>query len=130
MAEAAHAPGFEKHPHYSIRFEPIDANVEVWVDDDRIALTKAAISLLEGKYPPVVYVPFADVDPAKITATDSQTYCPFKGHASYWTIDAGGKTLTDTMWGYLAPYVECEAIDGYCAFYADRVNIRLDGVAQ
>jgi uncharacterized protein (DUF427 family) len=51
-----------------------------------------------------------------------KTYCPFKGEASYWTIDLGGKHAENAVWSYEAPYDEVARIKGYMAFYPNRVD--------
>ena len=45
-----------------------------------------ALTLQEASYPAVQYIPLADVDPAVLAKTDDETYCPFKGDASYYTV--------------------------------------------
>jgi hypothetical protein len=67
------------------------------------------------------YVPLADVDPAMITATDHQTYCPYKGEASYWSLPEA----ENAVWGYQDPYDAVAPIKGHVAFYPDKAEVRI-----
>ena len=56
-----------------------------------IADTTHALTLKEASYPAVQYVPRADADMALLARTDRTTHCPYKGDASYFSINANGK---------------------------------------
>lgn len=121
------APGFEKHPGYEVTMEPLDAELVVRVGDQVVATSNRAVALLETKHRPVWYMPMQDIDPALIKSTDTDTYCPFKGHASYWSIDLPEQTIEDAIWAYLTPYDECKEIGGYASFYTNKVDLFIDG---
>ena len=123
---AGPAPGFLKYPDYEVTIEPSASHVRVRVGGTVIADTREAVLVSESRHEPVWYLPMASVDPAVIEATDTSTYCPFKGDASYWSIRAGGESLPDAMWSYQAPFDECLPIADHVAFYADRVTIEVD----
>jgi len=117
------APGFAKNPDKRIELNREGRRVRVEVGGVIVADSTIAITIYEsGGYGPIHYIPAADVRRAFLTPTAKQTYCPYKGHASYWTIEAGGKKLDDAVWSYQAPYDEMLAIGGHIAFYADRVD--------
>ena len=66
-----------------------------------VAETDNALSLAEASYPVVQYIPLADIDQALLERTTTQTYCPYKGDASYYTVkvpDSGAET--DVIWTY------------------------------
>ena len=70
------------------------------------------------------YVPLSDVDASALQRTDTESYCPYKGDASYYDVVLpGGKELADAVWTYQAPYPAVDAIAGYVAFYTDRVQV-------
>nr|GID88915.1 hypothetical protein Ade03nite_78390 [Actinoplanes derwentensis] len=87
-----------------------------------IADTPNALTLQESNYPPVQYVPLGDVDPAVLTPSDKQTYCPYKGDASYWSLP----DAADAVWGYPDPYDAVSEIKGFVAFYPDQVELVID----
>ena len=97
------------------------------VGDTVIADTNAALTLREAAYPPVHYIPFDDVVPGTLRASTSDTYCPYKGDASYYDVVLpDGQALADAVWTYQAPYPAVDAIAGHVAFYTDRVQVELD----
>ena len=99
------------------------------VGDAVIADTSAALTLREAGYPPVHYIPLDDVVPGTLRASASDTYCPYKGDASYFDVVLpGGKELADAVWTYRAPYPAVDAIEGHVAFYTDRVQVLVDKV--
>jgi uncharacterized protein (DUF427 family) len=121
------APGFESHPNYEVLIEPSTAHVRALVGDTVVADTRSALSVTESKHRPVWYLPLSDLDQALLTRTDTSTYCPFKGHASYWTITTPDADLADALWSYETPFDECQPLAGYVAFYTDRVALEVDG---
>jgi uncharacterized protein (DUF427 family) len=128
MSESA--PGFEKHPDYRVEIHSSADHVRVLVGDTTIADTKAPLQVTESRHHPVWYVPMADVDASVLRSTDHSTYCPFKGHASYWSITTGENELENVVWGYLDPYTECEPLKDHVAFYTDRVALEVNASVQ
>ena len=130
-ASANPAPGFDKHPGYEVVIEPLAAKLTVRVGDHTIAESTRAVAVLETKHRPVWYIPLEDIDASSITATDTDTYCPFKGHASYFSVTIPGQTpdanLVDAIWVYQSPYDECQDLTGYASFYTNKVDLLIDG---
>jgi uncharacterized protein (DUF427 family) len=87
-----------------------------------IADTANALRLREASYAPVQYIPQTDVDMTLLQRTDHQTYCPYKGDCSYYSIPLGGERSVNAVWTYDAPHAAVAAIKGHVAFYPDRVD--------
>jgi uncharacterized protein (DUF427 family) len=87
-----------------------------------IADSARAVRLQEAAYPPVFYIPRDDANMALLTRTTQSTHCPYKGDASYYTIEAGGRTAKDAVWSYEAPFPAVAEIAGHLAFYPNRVD--------
>jgi uncharacterized protein (DUF427 family) len=109
-------------PDHPIDITPQPARVVVKVGGRIVADTRAALTLREASYPPVQYIPRADVDMALLTRTDHATYCPYKGECAYYSIAHGGERAVNAVWTYEAPHAAVAAIAGYLAFYPDRVD--------
>lgn len=118
-------PGYKQRPDHRVDLETGPSRVQIVYNGETIADTTAAITLRESGYQPVHYVPAADVRQDLLTKTVHKSYCPFKGEASYWSIDVEGKHAENALWGYEAPYDEVARIKGYMAFYPNRVD-RID----
>jgi uncharacterized protein (DUF427 family) len=109
------------HP---IIIRPTGSRVTVRVGGTVIAATDSALSLAEATYPVVQYVPLSDVDQSLLERTATQTYCPYKGDASYYTVrTADGLIEPDLIWTYEQPYPSVAEIGGHVAFYPDRAEI-------
>jgi len=117
-------------PDHPITVTPTAARVVVGVNGKIIADTTAALTLQESTYPAVQYIPLADVDPAVLKRTDTSTYCPYKGDASYYTLTLPDGDLTDSVWTYEQPYEAVAPIAGHVAFYTDRVEMVVVDEAQ
>ena len=109
-------------PDHPITVEPQGGRVVVTLGGKTIADTHDALTLREARYPAVQYIPRKDVDMSALTRSQTATYCPYKGDASYFSIPAGGDRSVDAIWSYEAPYEAVGAIKGFLAFYPDRID--------
>lgn len=115
-------PGYAKHPGYRIDIVPAGKRVQVFFNGESVADSADALLMHEENHQPVYYFPPADVAMALLRRTNRATHCPFKGDASYWSLDAGGQSSENAVWSYQAPCDECLSIKGYLAFYRDRMD--------
>jgi uncharacterized protein (DUF427 family) len=109
-------------PDHPISITPAARHITVSVAGKIIADTRSALALQEASYPVVHYIPRADVNMALLEKTEHQTYCPYKGDCSYYSIPAGGSKSVNAIWSYEHPYPAVGKIEGYLAFYPDRVD--------
>ena len=109
-------------PDHPITVERNAKRVIVTVGGRVVADTRNALTLRESKYPPVQYIPRQDVDMAALARSATQTYCPYKGDAAYFSIPGGGERSTDAIWSYEAPFDAVAEIRDHLAFYPDRVD--------
>lgn len=117
-------PGFKSYPIHHITTKPSGVHVQVRFNGEVIADTRDAIRLEEPHVghvvaPVVYYFPRKDVRMDRLMRTDYQTYCPFKGQASYYSLKDGPE---NAVWTYEQPYDEMLAIKDHLAFYPDKVD--------
>jgi uncharacterized protein (DUF427 family) len=110
-------------PDHPITVEPSSDRVIVQAGGATVADSTATLVLREANYPPVRYIPIADVDRTLLAPSDASSYCPYKGDASYWSITTEPARGKDAVWFYDQPYAAVEPIRDHVAFYADRVEI-------
>ena len=110
-------------PDHPITLEPCRGRVQAAFAQHVIADTDDALVVRECDYPPVVYFPMDDVDMAFLAKTDRSTTCPYKGHASYWTIYMDGRLAENSVWAYEDPYPAMAALRGRVAFYPNVVEV-------
>jgi uncharacterized protein (DUF427 family) len=109
-------------PDHPITVTPTREHITVTVAGQRIADTRAALVLKEANYPAVYYIPRNDADMTKLQRTARETYCPYKGDCSYYSVPAGGERSANAVWTYEQPYAAVSGIKDYLAFYPNRVD--------
>jgi uncharacterized protein (DUF427 family) len=105
------------------RVEPVARRVRVEFAGRVLADTGRALRVCETSSPPVYYIPPADVDLRAIVPSRRTSFCEWKGVASYWTVEVGGRVAKDAAWGYPDPDEGFEAIRDYLAFYPRRMDV-------
>ncbi|MGV0603611.1 DUF427 domain-containing protein [Mycolicibacterium sp. XJ1904] len=119
-------PVLEPTAEHPITVEPTGRHVTARVNGEIVADTDRALTLQEATYPAVQYVPRNDVVHDKLRPSDTQTYCPFKGDASYFdVVTEAGAVVEDAIWSYEQPYPAVAAIAGHVAFYPDKAEVTI-----
>ena len=112
-------PGYKKHPDHRLTTKPAAVRVQVKFNGEIIADSKDTIRLDEADYPAVYYIPRKDVKMDRLVRSNHRTYCPFKGHASYYSLKDGPE---NAVWSYEQPYNEMTVIKERLAFYPAKVD--------
>jgi uncharacterized protein (DUF427 family) len=112
--------GTKDHP---ITIGPIAERVRVVWRGRKIGDSKRALELKEANYPPVVYVPRADMDMNALQRTARVTTCPYKGEANYYSIADGQIRDDNAVWTYETPIADVAEIASHLAFYPDKVEV-------
>jgi uncharacterized protein (DUF427 family) len=117
-------PVLKPSANHPITVSETGKHVTVRINGEVVAETDDSLTLQESTYPAVHYIPLSDVNAEAIRPTDTQTYCPFKGDASYYSVvTAAGDTVEDAIWTYKEPYEAVAEIGGHVAFFADKADI-------
>ena len=69
--------------------------------------------VVEGNH----YFPPEAINHEYFTESTTQTRCPWKGLASYYTIEVDGETNADAAWYYPDPSEAAQNIKGHIAFW-------------
>ena len=113
----------EKFPDYAVTSKPLGQLAKIIFNGEVVAESSEALLVSETRHADVVYLPRSALKQSFFTATDHSTYCPFKGHANYWSANVGGETSENIVWSYEDPYPEVAELENYLSFYTDRVNV-------
>ncbi len=122
MAQAVETERPARDPNHMVEVEPSPRWVRVMFNGQTIADSKRAKLLRETNHRPIYYFPREDVRLDLLAPTDHHSHCPYKGDASYWSIQVGDRTAENAVWSYTHPYPEREDIRDYMAFYWNRVD--------
>ncbi|MDX3523965.1 DUF427 domain-containing protein [Streptomyces scabiei] len=82
-----------------------------------LAESSRPLVLRETGCPERYYIPEEDVRMDLLTPSETHTYCPFKGTASYWSLP----DAPDLVWAYPDPKPEVAGIKGHLCFYDTEV---------
>jgi uncharacterized protein (DUF427 family) len=115
-------PVIQPGPNHPITITPTAGRVVVTAGGKVIADSRNALTLQESTYPAVQYVPLADVEQDLLERTATESYCPFKGDANYYSIPAGGDKAVDAVWEYSKPHDAVAEIKDHVAFWPGRVD--------
>ncbi|MCP4184157.1 MAG: DUF427 domain-containing protein [Hyphomicrobiales bacterium] len=110
------------HIGYRMVIEPTDKRIQVVFNGETIVDSRKVMIMEETRLPPVYYFPREDVRMDFLSRTDRRSNCPFKGNASYWNIEVGGKSAENAVWSYENAYDEAAIVNGYVAFYWNEMD--------
>lgn len=116
----ARSPGHAKSPNHKVQEQRLQQRVQVEVAGEIIADSADVIEVDEDGSPLRYYFPRTDVNMAKLTRTTKTTYCPFKGTANYFAVNADSKRFDDVVWTYEDPYQEHADLRDRVAFWDEK----------
>lgn len=120
--EAAPSGGHPAPAGHTITTEPVGGLVTARWGGEVVAESRDALILRETGLPPRTYFPMDDVRMDLLRRTEHHTRCPFKGEASYWSIEVGDRRSEDIAWAYEDPLPARADLKGRLAFYDDRLE--------
>jgi uncharacterized protein (DUF427 family) len=122
--------GHPRNPY--VRVDALRSHRHIRVELDGVLLAEAhdPVLLFETGLPTRYYLDRTDVNFAPLEPSDTQTLCPYKGVTSgYWSVRVVDQVHPDLAWTYDHPLPDCAPIARLIAFYNEKVDIIVDGVA-
>lgn len=119
-----------RDPHTRVDILASSRHVRVEIDGVTVADSRSPRILFETGLPPRYYLPLSDIRTELLQPSDSESHCPYKGTAAYWSVDTGTSVHEDLVWIYRTPLPESQKIAGLAAFYDEKVDVFVDGVQQ
>ena len=109
------------------RLELSSKTVTVKFAAQLLARTSKAFRVLETSHPPAWYLPPEDVNTEFLIREQKQSFCEWKGSATYWTVRVADKLAKAAAWSYESPTAPFAALKGYLAFYPAVFSCLVDG---
>ena len=100
--------------------------VTIQYDGRLVAQTTRAVRVLETASPPTVYIPPDDIDMERLVRGSGNSWCEWKGPATYWTLRIDNGRLANAGWSYEQPTEPFQAIASYLSFYPALVDCFID----
>ena len=119
-----------RDPYHRIDVLQSSRHVKVSVNGEVVAETERPKVLFETGLPPRYYIPPEDVREDVLSESEKRTRCPYKGTASYYSVEAGGERVEDLVWYYPEPIPEAPKVRGLLCFFNEKVDLEVDGEQQ
>jgi uncharacterized protein (DUF427 family) len=119
-----------RNPYARVDILASSRHIRVELDGVTLAESRSPRILYETYLPPRYYLPITDARMDLLRPSETQTHCPYKGTASYWSVEVNGRTHEDLVWIYRTPLPESQKIAGLACFYNEKVDLYVDGVLQ
>jgi uncharacterized protein (DUF427 family) len=118
--------GHPRNPYH--RVDCLRSRRQLRVEAAGLTLVDVAdtVAVYETALEPRLYVDPQHVRMDVFVESASQTYCPYKGTASYWSARIGGAVLEDIAWSYEEPLPESLRLQHLLSFDEDRVTVHHD----
>ncbi len=118
-----------RDPYHRIDIRNSSRRVQVSLNGLPLADTTRARFVFETMLPPRLYLPVEDVL-VPLVASATRTWCAYKGEAGYYSVQMAGGVVEDLAWQYSQPLSDATEIAGYVAFWNEKVDVAVDGVAR
>ena len=118
-----------RDPATRVHILPSSRHVTISIDGTVVADTHRPTFLYETHLPRRTYIPKLDVRLDLLSPTRTLSRCPYKGTAVYWSATTPAGAHPDIVWSYPAPLRESIPIAGLMAFFDEKVDVTVDGVA-
>jgi uncharacterized protein (DUF427 family) len=128
----------EDEPVYFEARDPY-TRVDILASSRHVRIELNGVTLADSRSPRILfetglvarhYLPISDLRMELLRPSDTETYCPYKGTAAYWSVEVAGQLYPDLVWIYRTPLPESQKIAGLACFYNEKVDVFLDGVQQ
>lgn len=119
-----------RDPYTRVDILASSRHIRVEIDGVTVADSHQPRILFETGLPPRYYLPFTDIRMDLLRPSSTQTHCPYKGTAEYWSVDTGTAVHEDVVWFYRTPLPESQKIAGLASFYNEKVDVYVDGVLE
>jgi uncharacterized protein (DUF427 family) len=115
-----------RDPYHRVDVRRSSRPLRIEVEGELVAETTRPTLVFETNLHTRFYFPREDVK-VKLERTAQRTFCPYKGEASYWAFEAGGRTIENLLWSYEEPLEDAAGLTGLMAVFDEVVDVTVDG---
>jgi uncharacterized protein (DUF427 family) len=114
--------GHPRNPYHRVDCLRSTRRLRVEAAGTTLVATTETLAVYETALDPRLYVHPRLVD-VELTQSQFQTYCPYKGTATYWNAVVGGVVLEDIAWSYEDALPESAPLQHFVSFDEQRVSV-------
>ncbi len=109
-------------PKHLLYLHDVEKRIRGVLAGETVVDTCHGTMLHESGMLPQWYLPLDDIRADLLVESSTSTHCPFKGDASYYSVQVGDRLVEDAIWTYRAPNPESAWLEGLAGFYFDRLD--------
>jgi uncharacterized protein (DUF427 family) len=119
--------GHPRNPYHRIDCLRARRRLRVEAAGVTVVDTDETLAVYETALEPRLYVDRRHVHGGvELSKSATQTYCPYKGTATYWHARVGDQVVEDVAWSYEEPLPESARLGGLLSFDEARVHVEDD----
>lgn len=115
--------GHAADPYHRIDIRQSSRHLVVRSRGEIVANTHRPRVLFESGYAPRWFVPRDDINESVLVLADKESFCPYKGIASYYDIGESRQAA----WSYRQAWAEVARISDFVSFEPEKVDVFVDG---
>lgn len=117
---------YPPNPYHRVDCRPTQRRLRVHIGGTILVDTDDTVIVFETALNPRLYVAPACVRTGLLRHSDTESYCNYKGAATYWSAALEDNVTEDVAWSYDDPLPESTAIKGFLSFDASRVQVETE----
>jgi uncharacterized protein (DUF427 family) len=115
--------GHARNPYHRVDCLRSGRRLVVEVEGVVLVDTTETLAVFETALEPRLYVRPDLVAPGLLVRSTTETYCPYKGTATYWSARVGDHVVEDVAWSYENPLPESLPLARFLSFDENRVSL-------
>ncbi|RJL27199.1 DUF427 domain-containing protein [Bailinhaonella thermotolerans] len=119
--------GHLRDPYHRVDVRASSRHVRVLAGETVLAETRSPKVVSETGLPNRYYIPPQDVRMDLLEPSQTESVCPYKGQAAYWSLRAEGLSLDDVAWSFPEPLENALKAAGHLSFLHRDLRVEVDG---
>lgn len=115
--------GHPRNPYHRVDCLRSGRRLRVEAAGEVLADTNDTLAVYETSLEPRLYVSPGHVRTELLVRSSTETYCPYKGTATYWSAHVGGVVLDDVAWSYEQALPESAPLEHHLSFDGTKVTV-------
>jgi uncharacterized protein (DUF427 family) len=111
-----------RDPYTRVDAIPSSRHVQALVGGEMVADSHHPVLVFETGLATRYYLPIEDINQDVLIPSETETRCPYKGIANYYSVKIGDELYKDIIWTYKDPIPAIQEIKGLLCFYSEKID--------